>query len=113
MVFFFFQTQSVVGRLDSIHAFSLPHINRTGSYVNRYRFTAFIAEHDLSFTVALPLVELSKKLVEDKNALANLSFSNNHASYFLQLHTGPGPRVEATADREAKKGHPFPLNANV
>lgn len=40
----------------------------------------FIAEHDLSFTISQPLVNLCKKLAEDKNALTRLSVSNQHAS---------------------------------
>lgn len=44
-----------------------------------------LAEHDLLFTMARPLVNLCKKLAVDKNVLAKLSVSNNHASY-LNTH---------------------------
>ncbi len=91
------------GHLASVRALShtstLPGATATGTAAvsltdrvceQKIRIAAFIAEHDLSFTMARPLVELCKKLAEDKNALAKLSVSNNHASY-LNTHTALPP----------------------
>lgn len=40
----------------------------------KIRVCSFIAEHDLSFTIAQPLVDLCKKVAVDKNALTNCPF---------------------------------------
>lgn len=55
----------------------------------KIRLCAFIAEHDLSFTVAQPLVALCKKVAEDGTALAQLSVSRQHASYLLTHGISP------------------------
>ncbi|XP_052420176.1 uncharacterized protein LOC127964065 isoform X1 [Carassius gibelio] len=47
----------------------------------KVRICSFIAEHDLSFTVSQPLVNLMQSVVKDKSALSRLSMSNAHASY--------------------------------
>ena len=47
----------------------------------KVRICTFIAEHDLSFTIARPLVDLIRAVASDKNALSRLSVSNSHASY--------------------------------
>lgn len=75
----------------------------------KIRVTAFIAEHDLSFTMARPLVELCKKLAEDKNALAKLSISNNHASY-LNTH-GLAPEFKRQLAEKLKKAT-FSINVD-
>lgn len=43
-----------------------PIIDRT--WVLKIRIFSFIAEHDLSFTIAQPLVELCKRVASDKTA---------------------------------------------
>lgn len=51
----------------------------------KLRLCAFISQHDLSFTISQPLVDLCKKLAEDKTALSKLSLSNQQVSY-LNTH---------------------------
>ena len=55
----------------------------------KIRVCSFIAEFDLSFTIAQPLVTLCKKLAEDRPALAHLSVSRQHASYLLTHGISP------------------------
>lgn len=55
-----------------------PIIDRTCDL--RTRVCSFIAEPDMSFTIAQPPVELCKTVASDKTAL-KLSISNQHASY--------------------------------
>ncbi|XP_049334435.1 uncharacterized protein LOC125801679 [Astyanax mexicanus] len=55
----------------------------------KIRLCTFIAEHDLSFTVAQPLVALCKKLAEDRAALSHLSVSRQHTSYLLTHGIAP------------------------
>ncbi|KAL7379553.1 hypothetical protein ABVT39_001232 [Epinephelus coioides] len=55
----------------------------------KIRVSSFIAEHDLFFTLAQPLVSLCKKLAEDKNTLTKLSVSNQHASYLSTHDVAP------------------------
>ena len=45
----------------------------------------FIAEHGLSFKISQPLVNLCKKIAEDRIALTKRFISNQHASY-LNTH---------------------------
>ncbi len=49
----------------------------------KIRLCSFIAEFDLSFTIAHPLVTLCQKLAEDKLALTHLSVSRQHAGYLI------------------------------
>lgn len=55
----------------------------------KIRLCSFIAELDLSFNIAHPLVTLCKKLAEDRPALAHLSVSRQHASYLLTHGISP------------------------
>ena len=57
----------------------------------KIRVCSFIAEFDLSFTIAQPLVTLCRKLAEDRPALAHLSVSRQHASCLL---TGISPEFK-------------------
>ena len=52
----------------------------------KIRLCSFIAEFDLSFTIAHPLVTLCQRLAEDKLASVCL---RQHASYLI-THISPG-----------------------
>lgn len=45
---------------------------------------SFVAEQDLSFTMAEPIVSLAKKLARNKIALTHMSLSRQHASYYAR-----------------------------
>ncbi|KAL0149030.1 hypothetical protein M9458_055645, partial [Cirrhinus mrigala] len=68
----------------------------------KIRLCSFIAELDLSFTIAHPLVTLCKKLAEDRPALAHLSVSRQHASYLL-TH-GISPEFKKRLSEKLKNG---------
>ena len=55
----------------------------------KVRLCSFIAEHDLSFTIAPLLVALCKKLAQDLAALSHLAISRQHTSYLLTHGIAP------------------------
>ncbi len=75
----------------------------------KIRVCSFIAEHDLSFTIAQPLVDLCKKVAVDKNVLTKLSVSNQHASY-MNTH-GIAPEFKKRLS-DKLKGCIFSLNVD-
>ena len=71
----------------------------------KIRVCTFIAKHDLSFKISQPLINLCKKIAEDKIALTKLSISNQHASY-LNTH-GITPEFKKRIFGKAHKRHVF------
>ncbi|XP_028292840.1 uncharacterized protein LOC114455661 [Gouania willdenowi] len=75
----------------------------------KVRICAFIAEHDLLFTLAQPLVKLVTAMAEDRSALSRLSMSNTHASY-LSTH-GIGAQFKSELSSKLQ-GHMFSLTVD-
>ncbi|KAI7805551.1 hypothetical protein IRJ41_010841 [Triplophysa rosa] len=93
---------------------SLPGATSTttevhASMVDRVRICSFIAEHDLSFTVSQPLVNLMQSVVKDKSALSRLSISNAHASYLCTQGIAAHWKTELSTKLKTKM---FSLNAD-
>lgn len=75
----------------------------------KVRICSFIAEHDLSFTVAQPLVNLMQSVFKDKSALSRLSVSNAHASYLCTHGIAAHWKNELSTKLKTKM---FSLNAD-